>query len=60
VQRISNTTSIMGEPETIGPSLEAIAAISADDVLNMAEDLFEGMEPRLESVGPGEGPGLPG
>jgi predicted Zn-dependent peptidase len=56
VRRISNTTSIMGEPEPIGPSLEAIAAISADDVLSMAQELFEGIVPRVESVGPGEGP----
>ena len=58
VRRISNTTSILGEPEPIGPSLEAIAAITAGDVRAMAEELFAGVGPRVESVGPGEGPGV--
>lgn len=59
VRRISNTTSIMGEPEPIGPSLEAITAVTAGDVQNMAQELFGEVVPRVESVGPGEGPGLP-
>jgi len=59
VRRISNTTSITGEPEPIGPLLEAITAVSSADVQEMAQELFSGVVPRVESVGPGDGPGLP-
>lgn len=59
VRRLSNTTSILGAPEPIGISLEGVAAVSADDVCNMAGELFADVLPRLESVGPGDGPGLP-
>lgn len=53
VRRISNTTSLLGEPEAISPSLAAIDAISSADVQSMAEDIFRGSGPRVESVGPG-------
>jgi predicted Zn-dependent peptidase len=59
VRRISNATSIFGEPESIEQSLEAIAEVSSDDVLGMAQELFGGGVPRVESIGPGDGPGLP-
>ncbi|HBA88813.1 MAG TPA: insulinase family protein [Geobacter sp.] len=59
VRRISNTTSLLGFPETVGASLEAIAAVTADDVRDMAELLFANAVPHVESVGPGDGPGLP-
>lgn len=59
VRRISNTTSILGEPEPIAPTLEAIAAVTAADVRSMAEELFRDVIPRVESIGPGDGPGLP-
>lgn len=54
VRRISNTTSILGEPEPIGLSLEAVAAVGAADVRVMAQELFCRAAPRVESVGPGE------
>jgi len=56
VRRISNNTSILGEPEPLGPSLEAFAAITAEDIRSMAQELFSSVEPRVESVGPGDGP----
>lgn len=56
VRRISNTTSILGEPEPIGPSLEAIAAVSSADIRSMAQELFSTVMPRVESIGPGDGP----
>ncbi|MBJ6751289.1 M16 family metallopeptidase [Geomonas anaerohicana] len=59
VRRISNTTSLLGAPEPIESSLEAIAAVSADEVREVAQLLFKDVVPRVESVGPGEGPGLP-
>ncbi|HBG07612.1 MAG: peptidase M16 [Geobacteraceae bacterium GWC2_58_44] len=59
VRRISNTTSLLGAPEPIALSLEAIAAVSAQDVRSMAQTLLSNLLPRVESVGPGEGPGLP-
>ncbi len=59
VRRISNTTSILGEPEPIGLSLEAIAEVTASDIQAMAQELFGSVVPRVESVGPGDGPGLP-
>lgn len=59
VRRISNTTSLLGAPEPIGLSLEAIAAVSASDVRAMAQSLLSDLVPRVESVGPGDGPGLP-
>jgi predicted Zn-dependent peptidase len=55
VRRISNNTSLLGEPEPLGPSLEAFAAITAEDVRSMAQELFSSVEPRVESVGPGDG-----
>lgn len=59
VRRISNTTSIMGEPEPIAQSLAAIMAVNAEDLQRMAQELFVDLMPRVESVGPGDGPGLP-
>jgi len=59
VRRISNTTSLLGAPEPIELSLESIAAVSAEDVRDMAQLLFANVVPRIESVGPGKGPGLP-
>jgi len=59
VRRISNTTSLLGAPEPIEYSLESIAAVTAEDVRDMAQALFANVLPRVESVGPGEGPGLP-
>lgn len=59
VRRISNTTSLLGAPEAIAFSLSSIAAVSADDVRSMAQALFSNMVPHIESVGPGDGPGLP-
>lgn len=59
VRRISNTTSLLGAPEPIDLSLEAISAVTADDVREVAGLLFQGVVPRVESVGPGDGPGLP-
>jgi predicted Zn-dependent peptidase len=59
VRRISNTTSLLGAPEPIALSLESIATVSAEDIRAMARSLFAGVQPRIESVGPGDGPGLP-
>jgi predicted Zn-dependent peptidase len=59
VRRISNTTSILGEPEPIGSSLEAIAEVTASDIQSMAQELFGTVMPRVESIGPGDGPGVP-
>jgi predicted Zn-dependent peptidase len=59
VRRIANTTSILGAPEPIAVSLEGIAAVSADEVLTLAQKLFNNSVPRVESVGPGDGPDLP-
>lgn len=59
VRRISNTTSLLGAPEPIELSLEAIAAVTAEEVREVAGLLFNGVVPRVESVGPGDGPGLP-
>ena len=59
VRRISNTTSLLGAPEPIEHSLEAVAAVSAEEVREVAQMLFRDVLPRVESVGPGEGPGLP-
>ena len=59
VRRISNTTSLLGAPEPVEKSLEAIAAVNAEEVREVAQMLFAGVVPRVESVGPGEGPGLP-
>ena len=59
VRRIASTTSILGAPEPIAVSLEGIAAVSADEVRALAQDLFSNSIPRVESVGPGDGPGLP-
>ncbi len=58
-RRISNTTSILGEPEPLGPSLAEVAAVSSADVQRMAHELFAAVVPRVESVGPGDGPRLP-
>lgn len=59
VRRISNTTSLLGAPEPIELSLDAIAAVSAEEVRDVAQLLFNGVVPRVESAGPGEGPRLP-
>ncbi|WP_129126352.1 M16 family metallopeptidase [Geomonas oryzae] len=59
VRKISNTTSLLGAPEPIELSLEAISAVTAEEVQEVAGLLFQGVVPRVESVGPGEGPGLP-
>lgn len=59
VRRLANATSILGAPEPIASVLEGVAAVSADDVRRTAEELFSGVTPRVESVGPGDGPGLP-
>lgn len=59
VRRISNTTSILGAPEPLAASLEGIAKVSAADVRSLAQELFPNVIPRVESVGPGAGPGLP-
>ncbi|BCS52557.1 pitrilysin family protein [Geobacter sp. SVR] len=59
VRRISNTTSLLGAPEPIATSLQAIAAVTAEDIQSVAQELFENVVPRVESVGPGDGPGLP-
>jgi predicted Zn-dependent peptidase len=59
VRRISNTTSILGAPEPMTIALDGIAAVSAEDVRSTAETLFSNVVPRVESVGPGDGPGLP-
>jgi predicted Zn-dependent peptidase len=59
VRRISNNTSLLGAPEPIAVSLASIAAVTAKDIRSMAEALFSNQVPRVESVGPGDGPGLP-
>lgn len=59
VRRISNTTSLFGAPEQVADSLEAVAAVTADEILDMARTLFSDAVPRVESIGPGDGPGLP-
>jgi predicted Zn-dependent peptidase len=59
VRRISNTTSLLGAPEPIAVSLAGVAAVTAEDIRTMAQSLFSNVVPRVESVGPGEGPGLP-
>ena len=51
-RRISNATSLFGEPEPIARSLEDIDAVSAEDIIEMARELFDGVTPRIESVGP--------
>lgn len=51
-RRISNTTSILGEPEPVSRSLEEIDAVSAGDIIETASELFAGVTPRVESVGP--------
>lgn len=59
VRRISNTTSLLGAPEPIALSLQAIAAVRASDVRAMAQSLLTNLVPRVDSIGPGDGPGLP-
>ncbi len=59
VRRISNSTSIFGEAEPMAEVLKGIAAVSAEDVRSLARSLFADVVPRVESVGPGDGPGLP-
>ena len=59
VRRISNGTSILGKPETIGDSLAGIAAVTIDDIRSFARSQFQNVTPRVESIGPGDGPGLP-
>ncbi|UFS70159.1 insulinase family protein [Geomonas sp. RF6] len=59
MRRISNNVSILGAPEPIAFSLEALEAVTAEDVRSLAQQLFGTVVPRVESVGPGEGPVLP-
>ncbi|MBT1070298.1 M16 family metallopeptidase [Pelotalea chapellei] len=59
VRRLSNTTSLFGAPEQVADSLEAVAAVTADEIIAMAKSLFSDAVPRVESIGPGDGPGLP-
>jgi predicted Zn-dependent peptidase len=59
VRRIANGTSLLGAPEPIALSLEGVAAVSAESVRSLAKSLFSDVIPRVESVGPGDGPGLP-
>lgn len=59
IRRIAATTSILGEPEPIRTALEGVAAVNADQVRSLAESLFANVIPRVESVGPGDGPVLP-
>ena len=59
VRRISNTTSLFGAPEQVATSLAAVAAVTADEILSMAQAVFQNALPRVESIGPGDGPGLP-
>ncbi|NVN91379.1 MAG: insulinase family protein [Desulfuromonadales bacterium] len=59
VRRICNTTSILGTPEPLAVALEGVAAVSAEDVRSLADALFSTVAPRVESIGPGDGPGLP-
>jgi predicted Zn-dependent peptidase len=59
VRRIANSTSLLGSPEPIEISLEGVAAVSSEEVLSLAQRLFSDVIPRIESVGPGHGPGLP-
>jgi predicted Zn-dependent peptidase len=59
VRRISNTTSMLGAPEPISESLKAVATVTAEDVMSMAQLIFSNVVPRVESVGPGDGPGVP-
>lgn len=54
VRRLSNTTTILGEPEALAPALAGIAAVTAEEIRSMAQQLFANTEPRIESVGPGE------
>jgi len=59
VRRIATSTSLLGAPEPIALSLEGIAEVSVEDICLMAENQFSKIIPRVESVGPGDGPGLP-
>ncbi|GFO55494.1 peptidase M16 [Geomonas sp. Red276] len=59
VRRISNTTSLLGAPEAIADSLQALAEVNAEEVREMARKLFANVVPRVESVGPGKGPKEP-
>jgi len=59
MRRISNNTSLLGAPEPIAYSLEALDSVNAEDVQAAARRLFADVVPRVESVGPGEGPVLP-
>jgi len=59
VRRIANGTSLLGAPEPIALSLEGVAAVRPEDLRSLANELFSDVIPRVESVGPGEGPGLP-
>ena len=58
-RRISNSLSVLGTPEPMEDVLRGIAAVSAEDVRSLAQSLFGQVTPRVESVGPGDGPGLP-
>lgn len=59
-RRISNTTSLLGAPEQVADSLEALAAVTAEEILELGKSIFLDVTPRVESIGPGDGPALPG
>jgi len=59
VRRLADSTSLFGAPEPIKNILEGVASVSARDVRNFVKSLLFGATPRVESVGPGEGPSLP-
>lgn len=59
VRRLCNSTSILGAPEPMAAALEGVAAVGPEDIRALADNLFSKVSPRVESIGPGEGPGLP-
>ncbi len=52
VRRIAGSASIFAEPEPIEDSLREIAEVTASDIQQLAVELFETTEPRIESIGP--------
>jgi len=59
VRRISNNTSLLGAPEPVAVSLEAVARVTAEGIRSMARKLLADAVPHVASIGPGDGPGLP-
>lgn len=59
VRRLSGATSLFGAPEPMEEVLKGVAAVTAAEVRSMAEFLFTDVTPRVESIGPDDGPGLP-